>query len=52
MPKEGIELMIITSKARTDKAMNTLKGIIQGILADNHISQEEIDELESWVSHH
>lgn len=52
MSKEGIELMIITSKARTDKAMNTLKGIIQGILADNHISQEEIDELESWVSFH
>ena len=50
--KDGIELMIITSKARTDKAMNTLKGIILGILADNQITQEEIDELELWVSLH
>ena len=49
MGKSGDELLLLTSRARTDKAMSTLKGIILGVIADGKITQEEIDELKSWV---
>lgn len=49
MEKSGDELLLLTSKARTDKAINTLKGIVMGIIADGEITQEELDELKLWV---
>jgi hypothetical protein len=52
MGKSGDELLLLTSRARTDKAMSTLKGIILGVIADGKITQEEIDELKSWVELH
>ncbi len=52
MEKSGDELLLLTSRARTDKAMNTLKGIILGIISDGVITQEEIDELKAWVELH
>ena len=46
------ELEIITSKARADKAINTLKGILQGIISDKQINKTEINELKKWADNH
>jgi NAD-dependent DNA ligase len=46
------ELNIITSKARTDKAISSLKGILIGINSDQEINKEEINELKKWASNH
>lgn len=43
-------LEIITTKARTDKAISTLKGILLGINFDRHINEKEINELKLWVN--
>jgi hypothetical protein len=41
-----------TKKSELDKAVHTLVGIIQGIVADHQVSSEEIDELSHWCSLH
>lgn len=46
------ELEIITSKARADKAINTLKGILLGIISDKQINETEINELKNWADNH
>lgn len=38
-----------TSKAEYDKALFTLKGLIQGITIDNEITSDEIAELQNWL---
>lgn len=37
-----------TKKAIFEKTMNTLKGLIEGIKADQSINQSEIEELQNW----
>lgn len=46
------ELDVITSKARADKAISTLKGILVGINSDNEVNDDEIDELHKWAINH
>ncbi|MGM5469871.1 BRCT domain-containing protein [Flavobacteriaceae bacterium LMO-SS05] len=46
------ELNIVTSKARADKAISSLKGILIGINSDNEVSKEEVNELRKWASNH
>ena len=46
------ELDIVTSRARADKAISSLKGILIGINSDNEVSDQEISELKKWASNH
>lgn len=41
-----------TVKAQSDKALYTLKGILQGIAIDSAVNVLEIDELTNWLSLH
>ena len=36
-------------KAERDKAVQTLKGIFEGILIDDQINHDEISELQNWI---
>lgn len=46
------ELEIVTSKARADKAISSLKGILLGINLDNEVNDKEIAELKQWSENH
>lgn len=46
---ENITLQIVTVKARADKAINSLKGILLGILSDDKIDSYEMKELQLWA---
>jgi NAD-dependent DNA ligase len=46
------ELEVFTSKARADKAINSLKGILLGINLDEQVNDKEIKELNKWVETH
>ena len=46
------ELNIVTSRARADKAISSLKGILIGINSDQEVNEEEINELQKWASSH
>ena len=37
------ELEIVTSRARADKAISSLKGILLGINSDNEVNKEEMN---------
>jgi hypothetical protein len=41
-----------TSKARLDKAINALIGIVEGIAIDGHINTLELDYLNLWLAEH
>ena len=41
-----------TSKARLNKSVNALIGIIEGITIDGHINSLEIDYLKLWLTEH
>lgn len=43
------ELEVFTSKARADKAINSLKGILFGINLDEQVNEKEINELKKWA---
>ncbi|PKQ43683.1 BRCT domain-containing protein [Confluentibacter flavum] len=46
------ELEVVTSRARADKAINSLKGILLGINLDEQVNQKEINELKKWAENH
>lgn len=46
------ELNIVTSKARADKAISSIKGILIGINSDQEVNKEEVNELQKWASSH
>lgn len=46
------ELNIVTSRARADKAISSLKGILIGINSDQEVNKEEVNELQKWASSH
>ena len=50
--KNDKELEIITSKARADKAINSLKGILLGISLDKQVNEHEINELKKWAENY
>jgi hypothetical protein len=41
-----------TQKSRADKAINTLKGLVQGIIADGVVTEGELEELRLWADKH
>lgn len=45
-------LNVITAKNRADKAINSLKGILQGINIDNKVTEQETIELKKWSNAH
>jgi hypothetical protein len=47
-----LELGVITSKARADKAINSLKGILLGINLDKEVNTPEVNELKQWAENH
>ena len=48
----NLEYRKYTSKSEADKAINSLKGILLGIKADNRVSKTELSELSCWCSNH
>lgn len=44
------ELDIVTWRARVDKAVSLLKGILLGIMADSQINEAEAKELNLWAA--
>ena len=46
------ELMVVTTKARADKAISSLKGILLGINSDREVNDQEIKELKEWSEKH
>lgn len=46
------KMNIVTSKARADKAISSLKGILIGINSDKKVNEKEIKELQKWASNH
>lgn len=44
--------MIYTQKSAADKAINTLKGIVSGIIADGIVNDVELEELKTWARNH
>ena len=48
MSYESMEFRKFTFKSEFDKALNTLDGILQGILLDGNVNQDEINELNNW----
>ena len=49
---ENSEQQIVTVKARADKAINSLKGILLGIISDDKIDSYEMKELQLWAREH
>lgn len=49
---ENSDLQIVTTKARADKAINSLKGILLGIISDDVIDAAEMEELRLWAKDH
>lgn len=52
MHQDHHKIFAYTSKARVDKAINNLLGLLQGILIDQQINSLEMDYLRNWVSDH
>lgn len=50
--RSQIEMEVLTSKARADKAINSLKGILLGINSDEKVNEKEISELMQWAKNH
>lgn len=49
---DDYRLNIINAKSKADKAINSLKGILQGINIDDKIKEQEITELKNWAHEH
>lgn len=52
MQTDNPQLLIVTAKARADKAINELKGILEGILLDKIVNLSEAEELLNWCHKH
>lgn len=46
------ELNVVTARARADKAINSLKGILLGINLDEKVNEKEFAELKKWSENH
>ncbi len=49
---ESIKSRIFTTKAEADKAINCLKGLLEGINLDGEVNVAEVDELVEWSRQH
>lgn len=50
--KEKIKIRVQNLKSLTDKAINSLKGILTGINLDDEVNDAEINELKKWVDYY
>jgi NAD-dependent DNA ligase len=50
--KDNLDYRKFTSRSESDKAINSLKGILTGINIDNHVNIKEIEELQSWCKNY
>ncbi|MBK0371042.1 BRCT domain-containing protein [Flavobacterium agrisoli] len=46
------QMDVFTSKSRADKAINSLKGILLGLIANETVNQTELEELKQWAENH
>ncbi|SFN34724.1 BRCA1 C Terminus (BRCT) domain-containing protein [Chryseobacterium oleae] len=49
---ENPDLQVVTTKSRADKAINSLKGLLLGIISDDIIDAQEMEELRLWAKEH
>lgn len=49
---DSLEFREFTAKAEMDKAIHTLKGILQGIKLDGSIDKDELKELKTWCNNY
>ena len=49
---QDLTYRIFTGKAEADKAINSLKGILQGIVIDQTLNRKELAELDRWAKNH
>ncbi|RXG32010.1 BRCT domain-containing protein [Leeuwenhoekiella marinoflava] len=52
MGQEDQSYRIYTAKMEADKALNSLKGILQGINIDKKVNTAELQELDKWCEKH
>lgn len=52
MNADNPALRIVTAKSQADKAINSLKGILEGINLDGEVNTAEIQELVMWANKH
>ena len=43
------QMDVFTSKSRADKAINSLKGILLGIISNETVNKTELEELKKWA---
>ena len=46
------QMDVFTSKSRADKAINSLKGILLGIISNETVNKTELEELKKWAENH
>ncbi len=49
---KDLSYRIFTGKAEADKAINSLKGILHGIVIDQNLNKQELLELDHWAKRH
>ncbi|MUP44855.1 hypothetical protein E0K83_03735 [Gramella sp. BOM4] len=49
---KDLEYRVYTGKAEADKAVNSLRGILEGILIDGEVNKKELQELDNWCEDH
>ncbi len=49
---DSLEFRAYTSKSETDKALNTLQGLLVGMGLDGTYNESELKELDNWCSKH
>ena len=47
--KEINEYFHFCNKSNLHKSLNTLKGILKGVIADGEVNSKEIEEIDSWM---
>lgn len=48
----GEEYRRFTGRAEADKAINSLRGIVEGIMLDHNVNNKELQELDYWCEKH
>ncbi len=49
---QDLNYRVFTGKAEADKAVNSLRGILEGIMIDGKVNESEIQELDNWCEDH
>jgi len=49
---EHDEYLVFTGRQRLDTAMHTLDGLVQGIVADDKVTDSEVAQISAWLGSH